>query len=124
MRERARTHTHSHTHIHTYIHTYSYIYIYIYYFMYKVSMFARLSVLKFYLSSPVYSVDPFHIFNSLLSHSYSYFLHPGISRSFFSSSSRWTPFKNFSRLPFFAYSSHVTIPVQIVYIVCNVTPNS
>ena len=54
------------------------------YFMYRVSMFAHFSVPKILIfSSPFFSVDPFHIVNSLLSQSYCYFLHPRISRSAF-----------------------------------------
>ena len=41
--------------------------------------------LKFYFPSPFFAVEPFHVVNSLLSHSSCYFLHPQISRSFFSS---------------------------------------
>ena len=43
--------------------------------------------LKFYFSSPYFSVDHFHVINSLLSHLSCLFLHPRILRSSFSSSS-------------------------------------
>jgi len=36
---------------------------------------------QFYFYSPFFSVDPYHVVNSLLSHSCYHFLHPRISRS-------------------------------------------
>ena len=49
--------------------------------MYRVSMFLHLSEPKVYLPSPIFSVDPFHVVNSLLSYPSCYFLHPQFSRS-------------------------------------------
>ena len=68
------------------------IQIYMILFMYKITMFPHLSALTFYFSSPFFSVDSFHVVNSRLSHSCCYFLHPRISRSSFSSSSKWIAF--------------------------------
>ena len=65
-------------------------------FFYRVPMFSHVSVHKDLFSFSIFAVDPFHVVNSLLSHSYCYFLHPRILRSSFSSSSRWT-LPNFSR---------------------------
>ena len=46
-------------------------------------MFSHLSVLKYYFTPSFFPVDPFHVVNSLLSHSNCYFLNPLISRSLY-----------------------------------------
>ena len=77
--------------------------------------------LYFYFPSLFFPVVPFHVVNSLVSHSSCYFLHPRISRSSFSYSSSWTSFEHFLSSPFFIHSSHVTIPVKlfISYVIQN-----
>ena len=98
------------------------IIINIYLFIYRFLIFPRLSVPKVLIfSSPPFSVDPFQVVNFPISHSCCNFLHPGISRSSFSSSSRWTLFQSFSRQPFLIHSQHVAIPVQLLvfYIISN-----
>ena len=59
-------------------------------------MFSRISGLKFYFSSPYFYFDPFHVLNSLLSHSCCYFLNP-----------------QFRGIPFLRSFPHVPISVQL-----------
>ena len=49
----------------------------------KYQCFHIFLCLKLYFPSPFFHVDPFHVFNTFLSHSGCYFLYSRISRSFF-----------------------------------------
>ena len=84
-----------------------------YLFMYRVSSSLHIFQWPSLIVLLHSSLSTHFMLLSLLSHSCCYFLHPQILRSSFSSSSMWATSQNCSRHPFFIYSLHVSIPLQL-----------
>ena len=90
-----------------------YVYIKVYYLFFDIQILDVFTSLCTQ-SKLIFLLHPSLSINSKsLSHSCCNLLHPRISRFSIYSSSRWAPFQNSSREPFFAHSLHVAIPVQV-----------